>query len=650
MEQLRELIKVLLGVSAIKDDMADIISDLVKLFQQLEVRCPQLSCHFHVSGVSKRTGDSFFVVVYDDAVIACDDSKRVIKTVYTHLHSKASMVMSAAIFRNSSARLSRPPAGGGARLLVKAGAPSATNKDELEAAGSTTNGERQGPLEAVIGTGENAAAALPGASDGGAPQLGADGQAPALTVPSAGGEKRPPNVTLHGHNVHDWVPPGCEGEVDLEAEEWDEDGNIIPSVASAPPSLSAPGVMEVGGFAAAGVGFAPPAVHIPSEEANDAVEALFLAVKGGWVWILRSTLTAVLLALVAFRGLASKASLQGMLVWWPLAINSRHIEDGSDSATSRRGRRGRAGDRLLPQQYPVEVQRRHNPTGERRRDTNNVVDVDYIILNEVAPAAAHQTPINEVVAMLLLLFDKEKSIVSAVFDKKLAEHGIMRKEEKAPPEAGALASITIADVLARGGFSGAPLGNSSAPASATPSDRSAATSTQATGDAASEGVSAAVAARLAARRTAGLSGQRALAAHQAAEAAKKAMRSAARTLKRSGGELATTPKKRARVESALVTRSDALASEFQAPDLIPLTDGQGCAVLVEAEMLDGHTYNTLATSWPSLEMDARVTEFEFKTASAEEWAAIAEQQKDLMVLLEETAVRRARKGLMAKME
>lgn len=616
MEQLRELIKVLLGIAAVKEDVADIVSDLFKLLHQLEARCPQLSCHFHVSGVSQRTGESFFVVVYDAALMASAEAKRVVKTVYTHLHSEASMVMTSALFRNSLVRLLRAPVGGPANLAVQAAPPPASDGIETVAK----------PV-------------VPGDLPRGLPPPNVVSAHAAADGPGVGDSPSEKNAE---------VPHGPNEKKVVEAED-PVAGNGSNETGSPPRSPSASTAAGADAFDAAGVGFAPPDVHVPSEEANEAVEDLFKAVKGGWVGILRSTLAAVLLALVAFNGLPSKAALQGVLVWWPLVRDSRNANGDEQSAAVKKGRRGRSGDRLLPQPYPVEVQRRHNPPSERRRDAGNKVDCDYIILNEVAPGRAHQTDICEVVAALLLLFDKEKAIVETVVDKKLAEHGVARTELHAPLDESAPKSLTVTDVLAREGFSGERGKGQDQPPSETPSDLSAAASPRAIGAKSNEGVSAAVAARLAARRASGVSSQRAAAAHQAAEAAKKALRAVTRNLKRSGAAgTADTPKKRAR--TALTTRSDVLAAEFRAPNMEPRSEGTSCSVFVEAEMLASHTYGTLATNWPPLELDSREPEFEVLTASNAEWDVILEKQKDVTTVFGEGVVRRARKALMAKMD
>lgn len=97
MELLRELLRSLLGVSALPADLSDIVARLFQELRRLELRIPKLFCHLHVSGVSQTTGRTFFFVIHDAALSADDSAKRVIKTVYTHIHSEASMAMAAAL-------------------------------------------------------------------------------------------------------------------------------------------------------------------------------------------------------------------------------------------------------------------------------------------------------------------------------------------------------------------------------------------------------------------------------------------------------------------------------------------------------------------------------------------------------------------------
>lgn len=97
----RALLRVLLGVSALPADVDVLVGTLFATMYQLEERCPSLCCHFHMSGVSAATGKSFFVILYDAALAVHDEAKRVIQTVYTHLHAQLSMTTTAAILRRS---------------------------------------------------------------------------------------------------------------------------------------------------------------------------------------------------------------------------------------------------------------------------------------------------------------------------------------------------------------------------------------------------------------------------------------------------------------------------------------------------------------------------------------------------------------------
>lgn len=540
------------------------------------------------------------------------------------------------------ARLAQPPIDGADTLLTKTGAkPALDQLASLPAAGG-----RPGPVPIGDGTEGNAGTSKDLCdADSGAPLPCADGVPLPSLAASAGGDKPPTagDRLLHGHTVlPDLVPPGCEGEVDLDAEKWDERGDRLPSVGSAPPSPYSSDASKVDNFSALGVRFNPPAPYVPSEEAIAALEQLFTAVRGGWVGLLRGTLAAVVVALFANRGLSSRAMLQGMLVWWPLVPGSRSTQDIEDTPKCNKGPRGRAGSRLTPRPYPVVVQRRHLPTGERSRDVGIVSEAEYVTLSEVCPTGMMH--IHRVVAVLLLLFDKEP-LVLAVVDKKLAEHNVKRQAVTAPRGANELASITVDDVLAHQSIGGALPTNASMTAPVTHSDSSAVGSEQGTGSAIGKGLTVAVAARIAARRAAGGASLRVQAALQAAEASKKE----ARNLKRSVSAGAATPKKRLRREAPML-RNEALAAEFNAPDLEPTEGVFSCSILNEAEMLADHTYLSLATNWPSIETDAHKPVIEVGTATDEEWGGIVDMQKDVKIALEESTVRRARKIMMAKVD
>lgn len=100
-EMLRELLRTLLGVSSLPAVMSDLVSKLFQVLHKLELKCPNLFCHLHVSGVSRTTGQKFFVVVHDEALSADDLAKRAVKTVFTDLHSGESMALTAAFWRYS---------------------------------------------------------------------------------------------------------------------------------------------------------------------------------------------------------------------------------------------------------------------------------------------------------------------------------------------------------------------------------------------------------------------------------------------------------------------------------------------------------------------------------------------------------------------
>eukprot|EP00168_Porphyra_purpurea_P014767 TRINITY_DN4312_c0_g1_i1.p1 TRINITY_DN4312_c0_g1~~TRINITY_DN4312_c0_g1_i1.p1 ORF type:complete len:388 (-),score=75.30 TRINITY_DN4312_c0_g1_i1:972-2135(-) len=376
-ERLRERTAVLRGVSSVKKKTVEITSQLFTLFHQLEVSCPRLAVYFHVSGVSRTNSESFFLVVYDAAVLAAgDETKRVLKSVYTHLHSESSMMMRAALFRADMARRSAPLSGDYARPLVQAAAS--------QAVGKVGSSDVLSPIVSNMTADSTDLAA----SAGGDRQGGVDGAAPA---PAGAATNDCRNVTLgqrtlHGHVVPpDWAPSDGGVAEDPEAEEFADEGNVLSAGGNAlsTPQAADASDDEVDEFAAAGVGFDPPAVHVPSDAANEAVELLFTAIKdgsGGWVGLLRATFAAVIIALVSRRALSSKAKLQGMLVWWPREQSSRNV---TNMSAVKRGRRGGEGNRLSPLPYPVAVQQRHIPPNERSRDYANVEDVKYITLTEV---------------------------------------------------------------------------------------------------------------------------------------------------------------------------------------------------------------------------------------------------------------------------
>jgi len=555
---------------------------------------------------------------------------------YTHLHSKSSVIMRAALFRADMAHPSSPPSGGYARPLIQATASKFCDK-------VASAGTRSSIVAKEASDGMDLSATI-----GGAREAGDDGATAAAVAAANGGEKLPPGIRmLRGHVLPaDWVPSGGDSEMDPAAKHIDEDGNVLSAVGIVPWKPPAADVTEeeVDEFAATGVGFDSPAVHVPSHDANESVEPLFTAIKdgrGGWVGQQRATFASVVIYLVSRRGLSSKAKWQGMLVWWPRVKSSLNTNDLS---AVKRGRRGRAGDRLAPQPYPVEVQQRHIPKNESSRGVSNIEDVKHITLTEVCPSGL--IPTSNLVALPVFLFDKEPDLVPAVIDRKLAEHNVKRSVKYMPFSDDALVSMTVDEILARGASEAVPPRGPTPSASATPFDPFAVNSQLVTSAAPGQVFSTAVAARLVARRAAGFASQRAMTAQKVAEATKKAERLATR--RRSEAAATSTPKKRPRVARAMVTRSEALPAEFKQPKLAPAADVQSCSILVAAAMLADHTYHSLATNWPVLETEAHSPLLHASTAMAEELDTIIQQQQDVSTVLDESTVRRARKEPMAK--
>lgn len=93
-----------------------------------------------------------------------------------------------------------------------------------------------------------------------------------------------------------------------------------------------------------------------------------------------------------------------------------------------------------------------------------------------------------------------------------------------------------------------------------------------------------------------------------------------------------------------------LAAEFEMPNLRPSSMAQSCAVLAEAAMLRSHTYSSLANNRPAFQTDAHTAAFEVLVAFEEKWSGIVERKQDVVLVLEETAVRGARAELMQNMD
>lgn len=681
MEKLRELIKALLGVSAIPADLADLVSKLFSNLHEIERRCPKLSCHLHVSGVSQTTGRSFFIVLYDAALTVNEGAKRVIKSVYTHLLSDRSMAMTAALWRQS---LARPPAAPVAYAVAGAQPVAATEPDV-----SRTQGDAGGPASPARTSGGTPALASgsPAAGRGAPVHLSADVAPAALQAakdalahdPDGGSvlrgasddAARPPGAAngpqgldsgRDGASGLDGAPTGGSGlggVLDGGAGRDDAPKGVaarggvatgaalqLGSASSAPSSATSHGF---GGLTELGVltsRFEKPQVHVPSAWAAACVEALFSAMKKGWAGLIRATMAEARSVLCARYNIANKPKVQGMLAWWPIDLDSAPVDVAvGDTSPDKRGRRGKPAKQCINFSFPVAVQKRHLPEEQRSREIENM-ETMVIMVSGVNPPRS--SVLHEVVAALLLLIDKEQC-VSDLLVRKLAEYGIVPCASGQDAGEDALDEVDRNDDRLTDGF----LSSSRRPSPAGSSSPLPPTGTgppSAQQGIQNNGAPNAVAARLAARQAAGAAGLLEAAAAKLTAASKKAQLST--RLPRKRGSAANTPagKKRQRVGAEHDGHEAARAADFVIPDLQPAMEVIVLPLLEEAAMIETHTYLTLATNWHFPVVDTRNPLTEVLEATQAEWPAIVAGQRDVNCILDVGSLRKVRKELMVKAE
>jgi len=589
---LRELLKVLLGVASLPADVDEHVSTLFKAMYALEERCPALGCHFHVSGVSQSTGKSFFVVLYDAALSASAGARRVIQTVYTSLHAELAMTTTAALWRRSLGprlgaeldSLSLPAAAPGANV----GVPPVLAAADPSAGADNGAGTAAARAPAAASDGVDAAAAplrTPGGVAAAAPALDPDGGAGALT------------------NVADGALPPTAG-----------------------PQPSEPGPTSAY--------FSKPAIFYPSAAAIWCMEALF-TVKGqhkGWVGVVRGTLTLVRVALLHQYGAACRSFVQGKLPWWPVDKASRRkVAD----------EKGSVSDQCAHFPYPVAVQRRHLPHGERTRDEDDVEE-RMVTLTEIYTAKAPNFHL--IVALLLLLFDKEPCMKTAIVDR-LQNLGVTVDADLEYASDEALPGLTIDDPRLKESFllsTETPRGTPRAPRTPTPPSTP---PSDPSPDGSNDGADAVEAptarARIEARRRAAAGSQKA-AALQRMQKAKVAAERASR--KRGGAERRAPSAKKARGQS----RRDAV--DLDLPDLDPGEDIVCLPVHAEAALLAAHTYESLATNWSPPVALLVDKELEVERVAVADWPAVKQAEKNVEIILDENTARSARKLVMQEAE
>jgi len=294
---LHQLLLTLLGVntSSLPLDVVELVASLFQILHELEVRVPSLHTHFHVSGVSKTTGRSFFVIIRDDALSKSGAAKRVVRSVYTYLHGEASMLTTASAWEQW--RDDHASAAAGALLPgVAASAPA------------------------------RASAAAEAAADG--LPVGATGAAAAAAASSAAGARSPAD----GGNGDDSERPRVPRfGPELDALNYDPEGDANAAAVVCGTTLSPPNPPSDGGMEAPPAPRLPqdgawqmvmapryvkPTLHHPTRAAKLYIEALFSASKG-FAGVLRATMSKVRLKVLVRHGLASNSSIMVGLNWWP---------------------------------------------------------------------------------------------------------------------------------------------------------------------------------------------------------------------------------------------------------------------------------------------------------------------------------------------
>jgi len=675
---LHELLRSLLGAntSSLPMDVVELVASLFRILRELEVRVPSLKTHFHVSGVSKTTGQSFFVIIRDDALDKSGSAKRVIRSVYTYLHGEASMLTTASAWEQSR----DDDAGARTRALlpgVVADAPAdASAAAAAEAAGLP-----------VAATGAVGAAATSAAADARNPAGGIVGVDP----------ERPP------------APPRFGPELD--ALNYDPEGDAAADAVVAGGTLPPHNPQAVGGKDAQPAPRLPPCgawqlvmapryekptLHRPTPAAKLYVEALFDASKG-FAGVLRSTMAKVRLKVLVRHGLASNANIMLGLHWWPKAFPSevlatlgvatsgpKYAENkvdepqsadadapkegqppvsaktdatkkdepsasaNADAATqgkppasantdtpkesetpavadSQTTKRGNAVSKCTYEVFPVLMEKRHLPTNERARDA---MDTESVVVHLSQIGVARQPGVSLVATALTLLFDKEPC-VKGVMDAKLAEYSKWVDLDDALEEEDGLKRVTVEHLTSqRATPPRLPRAPPPPPPPPLPDD-----------GAAVDDAEAVVRARVAARQAAAAASQDAADADKVAKTQAAAER---RARKRSGTGGTANPSKRA--------RQDGPTSALIMPSIKPAEDVVCLPLLVEASMLADHTYETLATNWCQPVSRTIASQVEVEVVSEDDWREVVRDQDGVECVLGADVVQSTRKRMMEMAE
>jgi len=675
---LHELLLSLLGAntSSLPFDVVELVASLFRILHELEVRVPSLKTHFHVSGVSKTTGQSFFVIIRDDALDKSGSAKRVVRSVYTYLHGEASMLTTASAWEQSR----DDDAGAPTRALL----PGVAADGTADASAAATAGAAGLP---VATTGVVGAAAVSAAAEARNLAGGADGDDP----------ERPPGPPRFGPELDalNYDPEGDAAAATVVA-----GGTLPPPSHPVVGSKDAPPAPRLPLSGAWQLVMAPrygkPKLHHPTPAAKLYVEALFDASKG-FAGVLRSTMSKVRLKVLVRHGLASNANIMLGLHWWPKAFPSEVLAtlgvasigptdadnkiykpqtadaDGpkegqqpapaktdaaeeveppasanADAATqgeppasvntdtpkeseqpavadAQMTKRGSVVSKCTYEVFPVLMEKRHLPTNERARDA---LDTESVVVHLSQIGVARQPGVSLVATALTLLFDKEPC-VKGVMDAKLAEYSKWVDLGDTLEEEHGLKRVTVEDLTSqRLDPPRLPCAPPSPPPPPLPDD-----------GASVDDAEAVVRARVAARQAAAAASQDAADADKVSKTQAAAER---RARKRSGTGGSANPSKRA--------RQDGPTSALVMPSIEPADDVVCLPVLVEASMLADHTYETLATNWCQPVVRTVASQVEVEAVSEDDWHEVVRDQGGVECVLGADIVQSTRKRMMEMAE
>lgn len=507
----------------------------------------------HASGVSGSSGLSFFVLLHDAAVMADEGAKRVIKTVYTRLHSEASMGMTSALWRKRLTR--RNPLA--AQVQASQAAHPLPESPPSEDPSAALNGVGASPKNALDYDPDGASAR----------EKHGDGGDDSNTAVNTLAEKNQQDKGMAQKYAQPGDAPGPRG-----ADASAADLVVKGAAASAPDE-----------FALLAVRFVPPAAHVPRAASSEHMEELFTAGHRGWSHVVRSMLSGVRVLMCSRYNVLHKTGVHTMMRWWQIKLIAGEprgptddiIQAGAvpekaevDEIGDDSSQRARRPKRSTHYPYPVIIQKRHLPfAGERKR---NIQDMGVEEVCVVQPFPPRGPDLHQVVASLLLIFDMEACVPNLI-TKTLSDFGVVRAhavEDDGEGDDAALLRVTLNDSRLMDGFGPPSCSSSTAPTSNCTASSSSGPGAESSAAAAT---TPAAAAHMAARKAAGSEGRLAGDALRQAAAEKRSKQSLMKgSRKRGTGVVDPSTKKRARLGVAGSAKS--LGEDLAIPDLDALPD------------------------------------------------------------------------------